>query len=415
MKSIGIIGGGAAGLFAAITAGKILGNKATITIYERKDRIGKKILATGNGKCNITNNNCCQKNYYGKNTEFINYPLSALNPQKTIELFEDMGLICKEEYGGRVFPYSGQASAVLDILRNELERLNINIITDVEVKEIRFSKNKFIINAKTKDENKIYKNDKLIVATGGKSSPSLGSNGSGFDILRSVKHEIIEPIPALCQLKTENTITKALNGIKIEGIISAFEKDKKICESEGEILFTNYGLSGSAVFDLSKILYYSNNITAQIDMMKEFSFSQLNEMLNNRKKQFAHLSMEQFFIGLLNKKVGQVICKLSGIEKLSQKAENISKKQITELVKNIKSLEIKVIGHNGWENSQVTAGGVKTSQFDNKTMESKIMSGLYVAGEVLDIFGDCGGYNLQWAWSTGYLAGKSSALQLLGE
>ncbi len=405
-KEIAVIGGGAAGLFAAIHAART--NKAIkVKVYERMDRVGKKILATGNGRCNFTNKNILIENYHGKNNNFAQYALEKFNNEKTIDFFSSIGILSKEGTSGKIYPYSMQASSVLDALRNEVIRLNIEIITESDIKEILNYKGQF----KIKTHNKLYSASAVIMALGGKASSNLGSNGSGYKIMEKLGHKTTKLSPALVQIKTSSDAVKGLNGIKINAKAYLYKGKKYISSEIGEILFTNYGLSGPPIFQLSA-LAQSDGMSVLIDLMPEYSFEEIYKMLLERKKLLSHLLSDSFFNGMINKKIGMMILKKSGVYKLSLPVCDISNETLKKACENIKNFSFDIKGLNGFENAQVTAGGLETNMFNCKTMESKIIKGLYAAGEIFDIYGDCGGYNLQWAWSSGYIAGVNAALSM---
>lgn len=390
-----IVGGGASGLTAAIAAAELGSN---VTIYERNDRVGRKILSTGNGRCNMTNINADISNYYGKNPKFVMGAISRFWVDETLEFFNDLGVLHKVEDAGKVYPYSDQASAVLDVLRMKAEELLVAVRTKSEVKRVSKNKNGFIVETYS-GEKEFF--DKVIVASGGKAAPDLGSNGSGYNILKSFGHKITEVRPSLVQLKTEPDTVKKLKGIKIQGTVNLGGFVEK-----GEILFTDYGLSGPPIFSVSS--RFNNQKSIYVDMMPDYSESQLNAMLSERVCRFPMVALENFFVGILNKRVGQALLKYLKIEPLSRYAVTLRKEDIDKIAKTIKAWEFKVTGTMSWNNAQVTKGGADTSQFNPNTMESRLVKGLYAAGEVLDIDGDCGGYNLQWAWSSGMLAGKNA-------
>jgi len=406
---LAIIGGGAAGLIAAIHAAYNCENKFKILILERMDRIGKKILATGNGRCNFTNINTDIKNYHGVNPSFVKYAIEKFSVDYTLNFFNNIGVFPKEEKDGKIYPYSDQASSILDALRNEVQRLNIEVKTNFEVKKIIPNKKGFKIISRS---NEIIYSKKVIVTAGGCASPNLGSNGTGYNILKDVGHNITKISPALVQLKTSQKLVKGLQGIKFIGLASCFVDNAFFSQEYGEILFTDYGLSGPPIFQLSCISAVNKNVRIDIDFMPQYSMKDIFDILINRKEMLKHLTAEHFFTGLLNKKIGYVISKKAGIEKLSFPISNISKDIIWKMVYIIKSLQFDITENNGWNNAQVTAGGVFTNEIDSKTMQSKIVNGLYIAGEIVDIFGDCGGFNLQWAWSSGALAGFSAAEEM---
>ncbi|MGN1317430.1 MAG: NAD(P)/FAD-dependent oxidoreductase [Lachnospirales bacterium] len=407
---IAIIGGGASGLVAAIEA-KRQSPKTDVVIVEKLDRVGKKILATGNGRCNYTNLGANTNNYHGENNSFVTYVLKEFTVDNTVNFFNQLGIFPKEEEKGKLYPFSLQASSVLDGLRYEVDRLGIEIINNFYVADIKYNKKLFKLTSK--DLNVVLAN-KVIVCGGGCASKSLGSDGSCFKILEDLGHSITDLSPALVQLKTDVSETKALKGIKIYGNVSVIENDIVTLSEYGEILFTDYGVSGPPIFQISAKTAFKTNLKLSMDFMYEYNHKQIFDILKFRKESLSHLTMENYFTGLLNKRLGNIIAKRSGIEKLSFKVSNLTDDILWSMVKNIKEFTLVVTGDKGFNSAQVTAGGVRTREFYNETLESKIVKGLYACGEVLDIYGDCGGYNLQWAWSSGRLAGRSAALSLKG-
>lgn len=408
---IAIIGGGASGLVSAISFAKALKhrNNVEIVVLERLDRVGKKILATGNGRCNLSNLNTNEKYYHSKNPKFVKDVLSQFNFKDTIAFFESIGLICRIEEDGRLYPYSNQASSVLDILRMEVQHLGIKEICDFEVNNIKKHKNKFIISS---TNNQKYEASKIILSTGGNAQPNLGSNGSGYKLLKSLSHTITDISPSLVQIKSDSKIVKALNGIKINAEAKIICNNKVIRKEKGELLFTEYGLSGILILQLSTIIknFKVQNIKISVDIMPEFEKNKVKEIIQNKISKENWKSLENFFVGILNKKVGQMILKSAGIYPLSRKANSLSSSEINKIVETIKDWQFNITGTMSWNNAQVTSGGVNTEEFDSSSLESKKIKNLYVTGELLDVDGDCGGFNLQWAWSTGFIAGKSAAI-----
>ncbi|MDY3972606.1 MAG: NAD(P)/FAD-dependent oxidoreductase [Clostridia bacterium] len=394
---IAVIGGGASGLIAAIAAAEDSDNQ--ITVYESGDRVGRKILATGNGRCNMTNINADVENYHGKNPKFILGARNKFWVNETLEFFSDLGIEANVEEDGKVYPYSNQASAVLDVLRFKIDELdNIKIINSFEVKSV--SKTKECFNIVSYDGRK-EKADKIIVATGGKAAPNLGSKGVGYEILKSFGHKITSLSPSLVQIKTETDVVKKLKGIKLDAEVTLGDNSEF-----GEVLFTEYGLSGPAVFSLSSRL--GDNKVISLDIMSKYSYEQLYERILQRIALRPKITLENFFVGMFNKRVGQALMKSVGIEPLSRYALTLNEKEISRICSAIKKWDFKVTGTMSWNNAQVTKGGAVTGEFNPNTMESKLVNGLFASGEVLDIDGDCGGYNLQWAWSSGYLAGVNA-------
>lgn len=401
---IAVIGGGASGLIAAITARKA-GKK--VTILERKERILKKVLVTGNGRCNLTNARASISNYFGKNILLIENILNNFTPQNVMDFFYELGVICNEEERGKVYPLSGQASSVVDALRFEAEKLGIKIETEFYVRKIEKDGFKFKISSE--DKRKIQAN-RVILSTGGQSYPELGSNGSGFQLAKDFGHSITKLSPAIVQLKTEKYQVKGLQGIKADTSVTAYGDNKKICTYNGELLFTDYGISGNVVFNISFVMPLYKNVEFEIDFMKKFDYNELYELLRKRKKIMAHLTMENYFNGMINKKLGQFLSKMSGIEKLSKPVKDLNDNEIRKLCTSLKKYRINILETTGFKNAQVTAGGISLDEVNTDTLESKIIKGLYFSGEVLDVYGECGGFNLQWAWASGYIAGKNAGI-----
>ena len=400
---IAVIGGGASGMMAAITARK---SGKEVVILERKDRILKKVLITGNGRCNITNVNADISNYFGKNISSVENILNSFNPQDTMDFFNGLGIMCNEENRGKVYPLSGQASSVVDALRFEAERLGVRIETEFYVRKIEKEGFKFKIYS---EERKKIEAGRVIIAAGGQSYPELGSNGSGFELAKELGHSVTKLSPSIVQLKSEKHQVKGLQGIKTDVAVTAYGDNKKICTYDGELLFTDYGISGNVVFNISFVMPLYKNVEFEIDFMEKFDYNELYEILKERKKIMSHLTMENYFNGMINKKLGQFLSKVSGIEKLSKPVKDLNDSEIRKLCTVLKKYRIKILDTTGFRNAQVTAGGVSLDEVNSETLESRIVKGLYFSGEVLDVYGECGGFNLQWAWASGYIAGKNVA------
>ena len=400
---IAVIGGGASGLMAAITAKK---SGKEVIILERKDRILKKVLITGNGRCNITNVNANISNYFGKNISSVENILNRFTPQDTMDFFNELGIICNEENRGKVYPLSGQASSVVDALRFEAERLGIKIETEFYVRKIEKDGFKFRIYS---EDRKKIEAGRVILAAGGQSYPELGSNGSGFELAKELGHSVTRLSPSIVQLKTEKHQVKGLQGIKTDVAVTAYGDNKKICTYNGELLFTDYGISGNVVFNISFVMPLYKNVEFEIDFMEKFDYNELYEILKERKRILSHLTMENYFNGMINKKLGQFLSKVSGIEKLSKPVKDLNDSDIRKLCTVLKKYRVKILETTGFKNAQVTAGGVSLDEVNTETLESKIVKGLYFSGEVLDVYGECGGFNLQWAWASGYIAGENAA------
>lgn len=394
---IAIIGGGASGLMAAVAAKN---EDTNVTVFERTKRVGKKILATGNGRCNMTNTGAGLKNYHGKDPSFVNGAIKRFWVNETLELFSELGILWKEEERGKVYPYSDTASAVLDVLRRRVERTGTEVRCDLDVRSIEKKNGKFIVRTYSGTEDKF---DKVIIAAGGKAAPDLGSNGSGYELLKSFGHKITALRPSLVQIKTDTDIVKKLKGIKIDANVTIGRNS-----SRGELLFTDYGLSGPPIFELTSRL--DGDKTLEIDMMPDHTSDDVLNIIYERMAYLYDVPLEEFFTGMLNKRVGQALLKSVGVAPLSRESSSLTEAEAKKIVSAIKGWRFNITGTMSWNNAQVTKGGAETAGFDSATMESKLIKGLYACGEVLDIDGDCGGYNLQWAWSSGYIAGKNAAM-----
>lgn len=398
---IAVIGGGASGMVAAIVAAR---NGCKVTVYEKNDRIGKKILATGNGRCNMTNIYANKDRFHGNDIEFMSDVMNCFWVDETLDFFSELGLVYKTEEEGKVYPYSNHAASVLDVLRFELDRLGVVIKAGFEVKEIKRLKKGFNIFSYNSECGYA---DRVIVSTGGKASPSSGSNGSGYTLLEGFGHKLTRIFPSLVQVKLKTTELKQLNGLKIDGNITVKKGREVLRKESGEILFTDYGISGPPVFAVSRIPSELKECTIEIDFMPEFSFMDIVKILEEHRKIMN--TVEELFVGVLNRRIGQMLIKSVTELKMNEKIKNVTDKDIKKIAEKLKSFTIITDGTMSWNNAQVTAGGVETRGFNGKTMESKLVKGLYCTGEILDIDGDCGGFNLQWAWSSGYIAGVNAA------
>lgn len=420
-----IIGAGASGLMAAITA-KDFG--ADVAIIEGADRVGKKILTTGNGRCNITNHNIDSlmkkyiegtdsdmssyaMPYHSSNKDFFLGVLRSFTVESTIDFFSALGLPLTTLSEGKMYPLSLQASSVLDILRMALDERAIPVYTNSKVTEIKPIKSGFKVLSKSTEGVNTFHCEKVIICTGGKTAPSTGSDGSGYNLAKALGHRIIPTNPALVQLKLDYKNLKALSGIKFDGYTEILV-DKEVQRKEfGEILFTDYGISGPPILQLSRIascsLSENHKVSIRINMLPEFSTEELDNLIESHKALLGHRSLMSSFVGIINKKLISIILKEAGIEDIHKPMWELTWKEKGDLMKLLHSWEFTVTGTNSFSNAQVTAGGIDTTDVDKATLESKLYSGLYFAGEILDVDGDCGGYNLQWAWSSGYIAAKN--------
>ena len=396
-----IVGGCSAGIAAAISAKRLYPEKK-IAVIEKLPRIGKKLLATGNGKCNITNLYALEHNYVSKG--FTEYAQNRYTPDKVIDFFEGLGLICYSDSCGRVYPESNTAASVVDALRFELERLGVEIICDTPVTDIKKNGDSFILNNG-------YRCKKIIVATGGKSSPPQGSDGSGYPLAKKLGHSVTNLVPALVPLCGSPEITKPMKGMRVRDVVLTLRGDKVLAKTQGEILFTDSGLSGIAAMELAApaqkyIDAVKRNPFTVIDFMPKMTYNGIVEYLNNLCKIKGFCNLDNLLTGFLPKAVGIAICKAASLYKSDRRIDELTVKEIKLIAEKIKNFPVEIAGTKGFANAQVTSGGIKTDEIDPETMQSKKCRGLYFAGEIIDVDGGCGGFNLQWAWASGMLAGE---------
>ncbi|MBQ7032936.1 MAG: NAD(P)/FAD-dependent oxidoreductase [Clostridia bacterium] len=385
-----IIGGGASGIFSAINAAR---RGKSVLLCERLSRVGKKILSTGNGRCNISNQNITQERYHGTSPLFSASALTSFSAYDTVSFFESIGLSVCEGENGKLYPKSLQATSVLDLMRLELARLGVSETVDCFIKKIEKIKEGFKL---TSEDNRVFSAKKVILATGGKAAPSMGTDGNGYALVSCLGHTIIKPFPSLVQVKTQPPM-RALKGVKHHGEITVYIDNKPKRTESGEILFTDYGVSGPPVFNLSRFaskgITDGRDVTFKLNLFPEFSEDSLSSFLKERRRTLPHLTGENFLCGLLPKLLAREVLKISKSDK--------------DLPRFLTALPLTVTGVMPWANAQVTAGGIATNEVNPKTMESLLVPGLFFCGEVLDIDGDCGGYNLQWAWSSAYVAAQN--------
>lgn len=409
MYDILIIGGGASGMMAAIAA-KRRCPSLSVAILERQSRVGKKILTTGNGRCNLTNASISIDRYHGENPRFAMGPLSAVDKDTTLDIFMSMGIIPKYE-GDKVFPNSLQASSVVDVMRQELASLGVAEICDTMCTSVKGQKDSFAILC---DGGKRFNCRRVIVCAGGCAAPKLGTDGNGYNLLKNLGHKVTRLYPSLVQVKCDPSLVVPMKGVKLDAVVRAIV-DGKLCGEEfGELLFTDYGLSGPCIFQLSRIASVNvgcgNKVEFAVDIMPDMTEDELYCHLCMRNK---NVPVEDFLTGAVNKLIARMLLKKCGVAKFNTTAEVISDTMLKSLAKTMKNWVFPITGTNSWQQAQVTAGGVVTDDFNPATMESYKVKGLYCAGEILDIDGDCGGFNLQWAWSGGYVAGESCAESLI--
>ena len=391
-----VIGGGASGMIAALTAAEDPHNQ--VTLLERQARVGRKLLATGNGRCNLTNVNAAPSRYHGGQ----GFPAAALerfSVEDTLAYFRSLGLLTAVDSAGRVYPFSDQANSVLDVLRFAMERAGVNVVCGCEVTAI--SKKARGYSAKTATEQ--FYGDRVILACGGMAGGKLGGSDLGYRLLKSLGHHITPLSPALVQVRTETEAIRGLKGVRADAGLVLKDGGDTVARGGGEIQFTDFGVSGIAIFELSRAVRPGQ--TLLLDLLRPWDSEALFAFFKARQAAFPALPLQDFLTGALHSRLGRAILRQAGLE-LSRPAESLTEAELTTLVRIAKHFPLPVLGTMGFDQAQVTAGGADTREFRADTLESRLCPGLFACGELLDIDGDCGGFNLQWAWSSGRLAGR---------
>ena len=362
---------------------------AQVVLLEHKDRVGKKILSTGNGRCNLSNRLQEPFCYRSGQPDFPWKALGSFTLPMTLEYFEDLGVLTRER-DGYLYPYSGQASAVLDALRLGLARESVQVVTECEVFSItprEDAKHRFEV----KTSQGSFSGETLILACGSKAAPGTGSDGSGYKLAKRLGHHIIKPLPALVQLRCPEKFFKQLAGVRADASVILYSDGRKLAEDKGEVQLTDYGISGIPVFQVSRFAECPETETRRI--------------LKERSERLKERQVEDFFSGWIHKKLAALFLKQAGIRP-DRTVGSLTEAQIQTLGDLLCRFGVSVNGTNSFEQAQICCGGVDVREVDAQTMESKKVKGLYFAGEILDVDGICGGYNLQWAWSSGATAGK---------
>lgn len=409
MSSVIVVGGGAAGMMAAIIAAR---NEQNVTLLEKNEKLGKKIFITGKGRCNITNASEIEDLFSAvvSNPKFLYSGFYSFTNDQVIDFFEELGVATKIERGNRVFPVSDHSSDVIAALAREMQRLKVKVLLHCEVKELLVNNEKEIKGVQLVNGKKITA-DAVVVATGGISYPSTGSTGDGYRFARNCGHKVTELFPSLVPMEVKEWYAKELQGLSLKNIeIRITDGKKKLYDEFGEMLFTHYGVTGPVILSASSIvgkMLEEKELVLHIDLKPALTEEQLDKRLlrefeANHNKQFKNA-----IDSLLPAKLRPVIIELSGIEE-EKKVHEITKEERLSLLRLIKDFHMTLTGLRGYNEAIITKGGISVKEIDPGTMESKLIKNLYFAGEVLDLDAVTGGYNLQIAWSTGYLAGISA-------
>ena len=400
-----IIGGGAAGMMAAITAAR---KQKSVCILEKLDKLGKKLLATGNGKCNFTNE-VMHPDCFGAEKSFMEYVLEQFSVADCLEFFHSIGIYPKNK-NGYYYPNSEQAVSVVTALYQELQRLGVSIVYETVITNI-VPKNQNVLIETNKSA---FCGNHVVIATGLKASPKLGSDGSLFDIVKSLGHRFVPVLPALCGFYCKGIPFKKVSGVRAQGTVAAIVDGMEVAKDTGEIQFTDYGVSGIPVFQisryLSKGLHQKSKVEIQMNLLPDFDKISLMNELHYRKSMLRNQTIEFFLNGLLNQKLSNMI-----MEKVHLNAnifvDSLTEEEITNIAYCIQNLKIKVINYRDYEFAQVCTGGIPLSDINPKTLESKFAKHIYFAGEILDVDGICGGYNLHFAWASGSIAANAAIMQ----
>ena len=394
-----IIGGGASGICAAIGA-KCENENLNITIAERLPRIGKKILSTGNGRCNLGNVNIASEFYHGS-VENVMQIIS--DTQDTVGFFESLGVLCTHDSEGRMYPYSNSANTVLNAMRMFLNQEEITELCDFDVCSIEKASGKF----KVSNGEEYIVAEKIIIAAGGYAAPSMGTDGSMMKLLCGMGHKIITPTAAIAPLCVNPNDVKGLKGVRVKAAVSAFSGVSFLAKEIGEVQFNENNISGICIFNLAYLYPEYKNLVISLDLMPELTINELETLLLKIKKIRLQFQSEEFVSGIFNRNLSSFLIKKCHIDKTCRISE-ISDDKIHTLAKNIKRLEFKITASSLWKNAQITHGGICGECVD-LNLQSKFFKGMYLCGEILDVDGICGGYNLTWAWSSGLWAGKNAA------
>lgn len=402
---IAIIGAGAAGIMASITA-KRLNKDLQIDLFDANKSIGKKILASGNGRCNITNTNITSKNYIGENPEFVEFALKEFDFRSFEKFCKSIGLLLEEKEDGKVYPLSNEAKSVTNLFALALEELGVNIFYEEFIKSVEKVEDKFII--KTNEQE--FKNyDKVVITSGLGAAPQLNASETALNIASSFGHTFNPTYPSLVGLQTDSPYNSKLQGVKKECLVSLYVNGNLEQEIFGDVLFTNYGVSGFAILDISQFASYylllGQDVKIAINFFPKVNRNDLANQIQSLFKMTQNRRIVDILTGMISTKIAPVLLDICKIPK-DIKTQEIDTKQIKALSYALNSWKLQVIGTQGFAHAEASGGGVRTVEIDNKTYESKICKGLYFAGEALDIVGNRGGYNLHFAFASGYLVGQ---------
>lgn len=398
-----IVGGGASGMMAAISAAR---QGSRVTVLEQKNCVGKKLLVTGNGRCNFTNRVQEAECYRTGTVGFPKAVLHQFTAEDTLSFFIELGMQVKER-NGYYYPYSGQAETVLLVLRKEMERLRVQIETGAKVVRIEKKENGFFCFL---TDGRSFYGNQLVLSAGSMASPKTGSDGSGYRLAEELGHHLVRPLPALCPIEGtdgyQRHVWKEMAGVRTEAVLRLFVENRMVEEERGELQLTEYGLSGIPVFQFSRYAVRAyeekKSVWVLIDFLPDMEREECRILIRRQMKHYQK-TVKETVEGLLNRKIAAVVLACAGIGAMEHR---LTEQQENALISCLKEFAVSMTGYRGFEQAQVCSGGIAAEEVDERTLESKFVKGLYFAGEILDVDGACGGYNLQWAWASGYVAGK---------
>lgn len=410
-KVITIIGGGAAGMMAAISA-KAHNPNLVVELFEKNEKLGKKLLVCGAGRCNVTNSNITSERYYGSNKEFIEGVLDQFDNQKIVDFFEDLGVNLYEEEKngikkGKMFPITNQASTVNDLLISELERVGVIIKTNREIVSVDKSGDKFVI----KTTKNATESDYLVLACGGLTYPILGGTDIGYKFAKKLGHSIIKPVPSALPLEVDEWILPRLAGQRVTVEITSIIGDKEVKKDTDEMMFAKYGLTGPVILNISREISVRLNRDDKQDCYLKINFvpgknqSEIAEMLIARWSNKSDQTVLHSLYGILSNKISKMVLKYLRVD-LEKLNSQLSEEEKNKIIEFLAGWKVKVKATRGWDQGEFTAGGVDENEIKSETLESKIVSGLFFAGEIVNVDGDVGGFNLSWAWSSGWVVGR---------
>ena len=401
METVIILGAGASGMVAALTAAESKNRR--VLLLERQQRVGRKLLATGNGRCNLTNTGASPARYHGAEADFVRPALAAFPPEAALEFFRELGLVTVTEPGGRVYPLSDSANSVVDVLRFALEESAVELRAACPARAVRREKQG---GFSVVTDTETLRADKLIVACGGAAGLKLGGVGDGYELLAMLGHKRTALYPSLAPILTEPEYPRALKGVRADCRLRLDGGGETLAETAGELQFTETGVSGPAAFELSRAASVGGKgLTLTADFFRDYPADAVPALLRARRSRFPALNASEALTGMLHNRLGRMLVKYAGLD-ANAPLSSLSDGDLDRLAQSCRDFRLAVRGVAGFDAAQVTAGGVRTSGFNPETLESWYVPGLFACGEVLDVDGDCGGFNLQWAWASGRLAGR---------